>query len=119
MLQRGMLVLVFLTACARGSEQDTIQPEPLTVDAAVRDAEREPVLSVDPACYPQASTVCNYYYVCNPVPDYGRLTQYSLNCKDTSIISFDRCLIFSFDPRYYSLDTWAYCCIGADAGAIK
>lgn len=78
-----------------------------------------------PVLFNQEDTICNIvdpgaicedYHRHNPEP--WPLVQYSILCK-ADVTNFTNCTAWSYDPKIYSDDTWAYCCFPPEAGSPK
>lgn len=108
---------ILMCGCAAGS---TDYESTESVQSSSANAVGAPSLGkVDNTCTPTLDgPICKFYYQCNPYPNYGPLDQYSINCSSPRITR-ERCFPFSYDPRFYSTESWAICCIHDDVPAIK
>ena len=109
----ALALAVLTTGCAQGVNGGTMS------DAGIEDVmdvgiEAAPDLITGASCQPmQPPLICEDFHRYNPFDPYPvswPLNQYYIEC-DAGWINWDVCTVWSYDPTYYSTDTWAFCCI--------
>lgn len=114
----GVVVVLLTLGCASGlNTGEQALESSVIVDAS---SEIAGAPSFDKTCLPVSpNSICQDYHQHNPEPwPEGGLVQYFIRC-DAGFINWDNCTAWSYNPSYYSTDTWAFCCFPPDASALR
>lgn len=117
MKRLAWILSLAVMGCASGEESDP--PQDASSEHGAPEAGVVPLFGAsDMTCDEvHPPSLCLDYHAHNPWPwPEGGLVQYNILC-DAGFINWDNCTVWSYDPYYYSTDTWAYCCFPPDAGA--